>query len=145
MAIFEGRRGSVTPRRILVTASRTWDDERRMDEALFTLAISLGWPRHADITLVVGGAPGGDAIAAKIAKWRSWEVETHRAHWRTDGKAAGVIRNLAMVDAGADRCEAFIRCGSRGATHCADAAERFGIPTRRHLDATVPAEPRVRT
>jgi hypothetical protein len=38
-----------------------------------------------------------------------------------------------MVDSGIDRCVAFIREGSRGATMCADLADKRGIPTVRYI------------
>lgn len=115
--------------RVLVTGSRDWNSLEVIDEALGDVYAVMG----RDVTIVQGGARGADAIAAALAGTRfGWLVENHPADWERYGKRAGFIRNIEMVKAGADVCLAFIKNESRGATHCADAAERAGIPTRRY-------------
>lgn len=49
-----------------------------------------------------------------------------------NGRRAGIIRNLYMVNLGADLCLAFIQNGSRGAS-CADAAEHASIRFQRTI------------
>ena len=117
----------MTSYRILITGSRDWGDWRTITKALIDAAD--GKPRP--VTVVHGCARGADFLAAHAARKLGWEVEDHPARWDRDGKAAGPIRNQAMVDLGADVCLAFIKDGSRGATHCADLAEKAGIPVLR--------------
>ena len=117
--------------RILVTGSRDWDDSDAIDSAMWHAWLDAGQPPIGSVTLVHGCARGADTIAASIARKVGMAIEEHPAAWDTRGRAAGVIRNSKMVDAGADVCLAFIRNRSRGATHCANAAERAGIETRR--------------
>ena len=113
--------------RILVTGSRDWEDEGVISVALYEHGrIGL------DTTLVHGNARGADLIAADWAQILCWRIERHPAEWEKHGKAAGYIRNKEMVDAGADICLAFIRNKSKGATMCADLAEKAGIPTIRY-------------
>lgn len=119
--------------RVLVTGSRTWDDENEI-----RLALALITQEHGaeNVTVVHGACPrGADALADEIAsRWGGgMTVEPHPADWNGYGKRAGFIRNAAMVGAGADICLAFIKDRSAGASHCAAQAERAGIPVRRYL------------
>jgi hypothetical protein len=119
--------------RVLVTGSRTWDDKDFIWNVLDVLLTEL-----RDVTIVHGACPkGADAIAQGWVRHKlvngggQVRAERHPADWSTHGKAAGFRRNAEMVSLGADICLAFIRDGSKGATHCAAAAERAGIPVRR--------------
>jgi hypothetical protein len=112
--------------RILVTGSRYWTDEDFIANVLlYDIEVQF-----SQATLVHGAARGADTIAGRI--WKSWgsEVEPHPADWRRHGRAAGLLRNAAMVALGADLCLAFIRDDSPGATGCALMAEKAGIPVR---------------
>ena len=113
-------------RRVLVTGSRTWTDTTVIRDALAAV-----W--HPDTMLVTGACPhGADQLAEQC--WRAWggTVERWPADWRHHGRAAGFRRNQQMVDTAPDECVAFIRSHSPGATHCAQAARRAGIPTTVH-------------
>lgn len=125
------------PYRVLVTGSRDWDDVTAIRAAIEQAVIDAG-PRP--VLVVHGACPSGaDRHADHYAQWMrgkgcSVDVEQHPADWRPGGvfdRSAGFRRNAAMVAAGADVCLAFIRNGSRGASHTAALAERAGIPTRR--------------
>lgn len=128
------------PYRVLVTGSRDWQGigvvRRALDEVLAIL------PHDQPLVVAHGGCPTGADIMAKAWALTTFTPactndfervteEPHPAAWHVHGNAAGPIRNKAMVDKGADICLAFIRNGSRGASHTAALAEQAGIPTRR--------------
>lgn len=122
------------PYRILVTGSRDWTDWPKFHEALATeLLVSIPRP----VVIVHGHArKGADAFADAFAHREGLAVERHPAIWRPKGiynPQAGLLRNRKMVNLGADVCLAFIRSGSRGASHCARLAEEAGIPVNRYL------------
>jgi hypothetical protein len=114
--------------RILVTGSRDWDDIATICRELASAADGA---RNDSIVLVSGGAKGADAIAEMYAGAMDWGIEVYPADWEAHGRAAGPIRNIQMVDLGADICVAFIKNNSRGASHCSTYAEARGIPVRR--------------
>jgi SLOG family YspA-like protein len=127
--------------RILVTGSRTWSDILRMTDELRDEVLAARMCGLRPV-IVHGACPrGADMIAARWARGYDVTQEPHPADWGSYGKSAGFRRNAEMVTLGADLCLAFIKDNSRGATHCADLAEKAGIPVRRvHLNArTLPA------
>jgi len=87
-----------------------------------------------ELVVVHGCAPGADTLADRWTRIPGHplrvRVERHPADWRRYPRAAGVVRNRAMVRAGAEVCLAFIRDQSAGATDCAREAERAGIPVQ---------------
>lgn len=121
--------------RILVTGSRDWPDWPLIGQALdeaqryLTKVLELSGP----ITLIHGGAAGADHMADVEAGLRGWRVEVYPADWKR-GRGAGIMRNLEMINLGADICLAFIHNSSRGASHCADAAETAGILVWRYRE-----------
>jgi len=120
-------------KRILITGSRDWTDSEVIHDALHSYMASVDF---APAVLVSGSCPtGADRLAEKI--WTFFgvgEIERHPADWNTYGKRAGFLRNAEMVNLGADVCLAFIKDGSRGASHTAALAEKAGIPTRRFTE-----------
>lgn len=113
--------------RILVTGSRNWTDKVTIAQAIREAWLVAGRPYG--VVVVHGGARGADYIADVYAKRLGFATEPHEADWTNFGKAAGPIRNKEMVDLGADVCLAFIKNESKGATHCAELAQKAGIPT----------------
>lgn len=123
------------PYRVLVTGSRDWTLWATLEAALEAeqaIAEASGRP----MVVVDGFArTGADAMAHAWAVRNGVAVERHPARWRANGvynPQAGLLRNRKMVELGADVCLAFIRSGSRGASHCARLAEESDITVNRY-------------
>lgn len=114
------------PFRILVTGSRAWTN---VDVVEAHLASAIY--QHVPAVIVHGGCPtGADAIAGNWARrydYLGLTEETWPADWSRHGRAAGPIRNAAMVAAGADVMLAFPLGASRGTRGCMRLAEAAGI------------------
>jgi hypothetical protein len=123
---------------ILVTASRAWDRPDVVEGTLLILAASAWDSGYGHVVVRHGACPhGGDMQAdawARSQRYAGLPVRADRwpADWTTYGKRAGYIRNVGMVQAEptADVCVAFIRDLSKGASNCAELAERAGIPVQ---------------
>lgn len=119
--------------RVIVTGSRDWDDEACIESAL-TWVLTETKMHPSSVIVVHGACPtGADAIVDVIAQDLGCQVERHPADWKTFGKSAGFRRNKEMVDLGAAYTLAFIKNGSRGASHTAGLSEDAGILTARYL------------
>ena len=86
----------------------------------------FAWPRST-------WADSGRWTRSSAGPGGAERVERHPADWTAHGRAAGFQHNAAMVAASATVCLAFIRNGSRGASHTTALAEAAGIPTRRYV------------
>src|SRR6266511_3163605 len=117
--------------RLLVCGSRTWTDH-----------VQLGWEiegivaehQGEPIVLLHGDARGADRLAGELAQARGWRLEVYPAHWRTQGRAAGIRRNLRMLhQARPDLVLAFVDKPlptSRGTAHMVAIARVAHIPVR---------------
>lgn len=121
--------------RVLITGSREFSDIEIARTALSDARWSLG----PDLVVVHGAARGADRLLAVMAGQLGLVTEAHPANWTEHGKAAGFIRNQAMVDAGADLALVFLVEGvaCRGTKDCWRRADRAGIPCRVYTQAGV--------
>lgn len=112
--------------RVLACGSREWADWSTVREALHEVANGrVG--RY--VTLVHGDCRGADRIAGRIAVDLGWDVRRFPANWAAHGRAAGPIRNRAML---AVRPHVVVAFGEgRGTDDLVGEAERRGIPVRR--------------
>lgn len=80
--------------------------------------------------VLVGDCPTGvDDVVWGYADRMGNDTRVFRADWDKHGKAAGPIRNRAMLDSGVDLLIAFP--GGRGTQDCVRAAKERGIPVLR--------------
>lgn len=104
--------------RVLVCGGRDFLNWRLVEYTLDSLT---------DVSCIIeGGATGADKYAAHWAGLCGIPVETYRADWNTQGKAAGPIRNKRMLDEGKpDLVVAFP--GGRGTANMVAQARKAGV------------------
>lgn len=117
------------PYRILVTGTRAPLDEAQ--ERLVADELRRAAEGRTGVVVVHGACPTGvDAFVDELCRDLNIATESHPADWRQHGKAAGPLRNRAMVEAGAAVCLAFPLGPSRGTRGCATLARAADIETR---------------
>lgn len=112
--------------RVIVTGGRHWVPVGH--NGLWELL------RRLEPTVIVqGGCPtGADFWARQYAREHKLYLATFRADWARHGKAAGPLRNAAMVAAGAD---VVVACpGGNGTADCVKKAAAAGIKVLRAGD-----------
>ena len=107
--------------RVLVCGGRDYKDK----DALFKYMDTLHNERK--ISLVInGGASGADTLAAIWASWTGIKTRTYFAKWRTEGRAAGFIRNRRMLDEGKPNLVVAFP-GGQGTRNMIRLAREYGI------------------
>lgn len=105
---------------VLVCGSRTFTDADKVTQAI---------DGHPQGTIFIhGAARGADQIAARVADGLGYETRAFPADWRGKGRAAGIIRNLEMLDQGPSKVIAFWDGVSTGTGHTVSEARKRGIP-----------------
>lgn len=105
--------------KVLVCGSRDWKNADVVWSRLRKLP--------QDSTIIHGCARGADRIASAVARDFNFNEWRFPARWALDGKRAGYLRNVAMLDEKPDLVIAFWDGQSPGTKHTIDEARRRGI------------------
>ncbi len=106
--------------RVLITGGRDFLDQLLLFKTLDELH------SKSPISLVIHGtAKGADSLAHHWAEERRVSVEACPPDWKRFGRAAGVIRNKAMLEKSPDLLVAF--SGSRGTADMVRRARKAGL------------------
>lgn len=113
--------------RVVVAGTRTFDDYdllcRKLDGML-----RVKRDTHR-IVILSGGAKGADALGERYARERGYGLQVYPADWNAHGKAAGPMRNTAMVKY-ANAAVFFWDLASDGTRDCLKKARERKIPIR---------------
>lgn len=86
------------------------------------------WNPSLHLTVIHGAASGADQLAGAWARANGIRELAEPADWKRHGKAAGFIRNKAMLDMGPDYVIAFP--GGRGTAMMVEIARRAGVEVK---------------
>lgn len=85
----------VEPKLLAIVGSRRLRDSARFNAVVDDWILTNGMPDG----IVTGCASGADELARKYAADRQIECAVKKAHWKSQGRAAGPIRNTQIVAA----------------------------------------------
>lgn len=119
---------------IIVTGGRDYSDKATVSlyiETLFHELSDAGTPK-SDVLVIAGGATGADTLAVEHCQKFKRRHMVMYADWDLHGKAAGPIRNTAMLDAaitmvGTYNVQVLAFPGGRGTDNMCRIAEIRGV------------------
>jgi hypothetical protein len=117
--------------RVLVCGGRDYSDYDYVRHVLYDFCDTHGladneYKMPNNLTVIHGGARGADSLADQWAVVNWVPVEEFKADWKNQGKAAGILRNIRMLDEGKpDYVIAFP--GGRGTAHMVSIAKKAGV------------------
>ena len=114
---------SITKYKVVVAGCRDFADYELLKEKC---DFYLQNKKPEIIVIVSGHASGADTLGERYAQERGYETEVYPADWKTNGRAAGPIRNAQMA-AVADALIAFWDGKSRGTKPMIDTARKRGL------------------
>ena len=114
---------SITKYKVIVARCRDFADYELLKEKC---DFYLQNKKPEIIVIVSGHASGADTLGERYAQERGYETEVYPADWKTNGRAAGPIRNAQMA-AVADALIAFWDGKSRGTKNMIDTATKRGL------------------
>ena len=114
---------SITKYKVVVAGCRDFADYELLKEKC---DFYLQNKKPEIIVIVSGHASGADTLGERYAQERGYETEVYPADWKTNGRAAGPIRNAQMATV-ADALIAFWDGKSRGTKNMIDTATKRGL------------------
>lgn len=120
--------------RILVCGGRGYSDKKKLNDTLNNIVPRTEPDQYGNwmpmgVTIISGGAPGADSLAADYAVVNWCGLDEFPADWAKHGRAAGPIRNQRMIDEGTpDLVVAFP--GGRGTADMIRRARAAGIEVK---------------
>ena len=114
---------SITKYKVIVARCRDFADYELLKEKC---DFYLQNKKPEIIVIVSGHASGADTLGERYAQERGYETEVYPADWKTNGRAAGPIRNAQMATV-ADALIAFWDGKSRGTKNMIDTATKRGL------------------
>jgi hypothetical protein len=126
--------------KILVTGDRLWTNKAVIRKAICA-AVAEYSPTITgqEITLIHGNARGADRLSAEVALELGLRIKVYDADWEAYGRAAGPIRNRAMIKEEPDIVLAFHNdiASSRGTKDCILAAKKAKLQVILITESTV--------
>jgi hypothetical protein len=123
--------------KVLICGDRNWTDKQRIKEELLEVLADrknlFAGSSPISIVIIHGGARGADTLAGEVARELGMRVAVYKAEWEKFGKAAGVLRNLEMLNDGKpDFVLAFHSdiSKSKGTANMIKISEKRGIPVK---------------